>query len=61
VEGSVDKRIRLVDLTESEVAQADAVVLLTDHDAFDLAMVERQAACLLDTRNRLSGPAVEKL
>jgi UDP-N-acetyl-D-glucosamine dehydrogenase len=61
VEGSVDKRIRLVDLTESEVAQADAVVLLTDHDAFDLAMVERQAACVLDTRNRLSGPAVEKL
>ena len=59
--GSVDKRIRLVDLTEREVRKADAVVLITDHDAFDLTMVEQHAVCVLDTRNRLSGPFVEKL
>lgn len=61
IEGSVDKRIKLVDLSESEVQEADAVLLLTDHDAFDLTMVEQHAACVLDTRNRLTGPAVEKL
>ena len=61
IEGSVDKRIKLVDLSESEVKGADAVILLTDHDAFDLTMVEQHAACVLDTRNRLTGPAVEKL
>jgi UDP-N-acetyl-D-glucosamine dehydrogenase len=61
IEGAVDKRIKLVDLSESEVQSADAVILLTDHDAFDLAMVEQHAACVLDTRNRLTGPAVEKL
>ena len=61
LEGSVDKRIKLVDLTEEEVQQADAVILITDHDAFDLKMVGHHATCVLDTRNRLSGPTVEKL
>jgi UDP-N-acetyl-D-glucosamine dehydrogenase len=61
LEASVDKRIKLVDLTEEELQHADAVVLITDHDAFDLKMVEQHASCVLDTRNRLSGPTVEKL
>ena len=38
---------------------ADAVVLLADHDAFDYELIESEAACLLDTRRRLHGPAVE--
>ena len=60
-ERSVDPRIKLVDLSLPEVQAADAVVLLTDHDAFDLEMVAEHAACVLDTRNQVSGPAVEKL
>jgi UDP-N-acetyl-D-glucosamine dehydrogenase len=60
-EASVDKQVKLVDLTVSEVQAADAVVLLTDHDAFDLQIVAEHAAYVLDTRNRVSGPAVEKL
>jgi UDP-N-acetyl-D-glucosamine dehydrogenase len=45
----------------AEVRAADAVVLLTDHDAFDFDLVTEHASCVLDTRNRLSGPSVEKL
>jgi UDP-N-acetyl-D-glucosamine dehydrogenase len=60
-EKHVDKRIELVDLTPTEVEAADAVVLLTDHDAFDLDMVAKHASCVFDTRNRISGATVEKL
>jgi UDP-N-acetyl-D-glucosamine dehydrogenase len=57
----VDTRIRLVELTREEVARADAVVLLIDHDAFDLEIVESAARYALDTRNRLQRGCVEKL
>jgi UDP-N-acetyl-D-glucosamine dehydrogenase len=60
-EGQLDARIRLVDLCEEEVAAADAVVLLTDHDAFDYAVVVANASYVLDTRGRLSGDQVERL
>ena len=40
---------------------ADAVVIVTDHDAFDYDLVRRHAAYVLDTRNRLDGPTVERL
>jgi UDP-N-acetyl-D-glucosamine dehydrogenase len=43
------------------VADADAVVLLVDHDAFDLDLVARAAPFVLDTRHALSGPNVEHL
>ena len=52
---------KLVDLSESEVRQAAAVVLLTDHGDVDYALVEREARYVLDTRHRLSGPRVEYL
>ncbi len=51
----------LVDLTADEVAAADAVVIVTDHDAFDYDMVAEQASYVLDTRNRIAGPNVERL
>jgi UDP-N-acetyl-D-glucosamine dehydrogenase len=54
-------RARAVPLTPVTVSQADAVVLLTDHDDVDYAMVEREARWVLDCRNRLSGPNVELL
>ena len=43
--------IPMVLLTEDEVARADLVLLLTDHDDFDYALVEK-ANLVLDTRNR---------
>ncbi len=57
----VDSRIQMVTLDRDEVAQADAVVLLIDHDAFDLDIVETTARYALDTRNRLRSGNVERL
>jgi UDP-N-acetyl-D-glucosamine dehydrogenase len=39
-----------VELTEDEVAAADAVVIVTPHAVFDLEMVARCARYVLDTR-----------
>ncbi|MFZ3474673.1 nucleotide sugar dehydrogenase [Streptomyces sp. 4.24] len=62
VEGiKADARLSRVEPTKKELAAADVVVLLTDHDAFDYAMVTEHASLILDCRNRLSGPKVEVL
>lgn len=53
--------MKLVELSESEVREADAVVLLTDHEDVDYGLVEREARYVLDTRHRMSGPRVEYL
>ncbi|MDP9073227.1 MAG: nucleotide sugar dehydrogenase [Actinomycetota bacterium] len=51
-----------VELTGPEVAAADAVVVLTDHDAFDREVVATNAGYVFDTRNWLpKAPAVEYL
>jgi UDP-N-acetyl-D-glucosamine dehydrogenase len=50
-----------VELTPEEIAAADAVVLLADHDEFDLDAVRAHARYVLDTRHRISGPNVEVL
>lgn len=50
-----------VELNEDEVKQADAVVIVTDHDVFDYDMVRDRARYVLDTRNRIRGPRVESL
>jgi UDP-N-acetyl-D-glucosamine dehydrogenase len=61
VEGHVDARVVRVDVTAAEVAAADAVVVLTDHDAFDYDAVAA-ARYVLDTRHRLpAAPNVEHL
>jgi UDP-N-acetyl-D-glucosamine dehydrogenase len=57
----IDPRITAVDITAEEVAAADAVVLLTDHDAFDYDLIGRCARYALDTRSRLQGAGVERL
>jgi UDP-N-acetyl-D-glucosamine dehydrogenase len=51
----------LVEATAEEVRAADAVILVTDHDAFDYDLVEANASYVLDTRNRLDGAVVERL
>lgn len=57
----VDARLVRVEPTRKELAGADVVVLLTDHDSFDYAMVTEHASFVLDCRNKLSGPTVEVL
>ena len=51
----------LVEASSDEVRAADAVVLVTDHDAFDYEMVAERAGFVLDTRGRLQGRNVERL
>jgi UDP-N-acetyl-D-glucosamine dehydrogenase len=58
---SIDGTVARVEPTPEEVTSADAVVLLTDHDAFDFAEIGRRARYILDCRHRLSGPNVETL
>jgi UDP-N-acetyl-D-glucosamine dehydrogenase len=57
----IDRRVVRVALTADQIAAADAVVLLADHDAFDLDLVVQHARYVLDTRHRLTGPTVESL
>jgi UDP-N-acetyl-D-glucosamine dehydrogenase len=57
----VDARISLCDLTSAELSIADAVVVLTDHDAFDWDLVRQHSRFIFDTRHRLSGTQVEQL
>jgi UDP-N-acetyl-D-glucosamine dehydrogenase len=35
--------------------------VITDHDAFDYGMISANARYILDTRNRMRGPHVERL
>lgn len=51
----------VVTLSEDELRAADGVVLLVDHDDIDLTMIEMHASYVLDCRNRLSGPNVDRL
>jgi UDP-N-acetyl-D-glucosamine dehydrogenase len=62
VESHVGSRIVRVDATIEELRAADAVLVLTDHDAFDLAEVAAHAAIVLDTRHCVpASPGVEYL
>jgi UDP-N-acetyl-D-glucosamine dehydrogenase len=51
----------VVEATAEELAAADVVVLVTDHDAFDYQSVLDNARFVLDTRNQMTGPNVERL
>jgi UDP-N-acetyl-D-glucosamine dehydrogenase len=62
VEGSaVDGTVPRVEPTPDELAAADVVVLLTDHDAFDVDDIRTHARYVFDCRHRLAGPNVEIL
>ncbi|QIZ99608.1 nucleotide sugar dehydrogenase [Leifsonia sp. PS1209] len=47
--------------TEATISSADAVVLITDHDDFDLDLLNSATVPVLDTKNRLSGATSERL
>jgi len=50
-----------VGLDVAELAKADAVVVVTDHDDVDYELVADHARYVLDTRHRCRGPVVEHL
>jgi UDP-N-acetyl-D-mannosaminuronic acid dehydrogenase/UDP-N-acetyl-D-glucosamine dehydrogenase len=53
--------VTVVDYDEESLDQADLIVLLTDHDAFDYSLLEQRAARVLDTRNRVLHPEADRL
>ncbi|MFF3635940.1 nucleotide sugar dehydrogenase [Streptomyces sp. NPDC002250] len=58
----VDTRLVRVEPVPEELAAADVVVLLTDHDSFDYELIAQHARFVLDCRRRLSaGPTIEVL
>jgi len=57
----ISPAVARVDATPEEIAAADAVVLLTNHDALLATDIVRYARYLLDCRQVLSGPNVEPL
>ncbi|MDT0317414.1 nucleotide sugar dehydrogenase [Streptomyces millisiae] len=56
-----DARLIRVEATAEEIMASDAVVLLTDHAAFDYETILEHAPYVLDCRNRLSGANVDVL
>jgi UDP-N-acetyl-D-glucosamine dehydrogenase len=46
---------------ETVAAEADCVVIVTDHSAFDYAALLEQARLIVDTRNALKGFTSEKI
>jgi UDP-N-acetyl-D-glucosamine dehydrogenase len=58
---AVEVTVARVEPTPSEVAKAHAVVLLTDHDAFDTEDIVGHAGYVLDCRRVLAGQNVETL
>ncbi len=57
----LDPAVTRVVAAPEEIAAADLVVLLTDHDAFSAVDIGRHARHVLDCRRVLSGPNVETL
>jgi len=58
----MDSRILMVEATAQEVGHADAVVILTDHDAFGLEHLAPHARYIVDTRHCVAPlPTVEYL
>jgi UDP-N-acetyl-D-glucosamine dehydrogenase len=58
---AIDPAVARVDATPEEIAAADIVVMLTDHDVFSASDVGRHSRYVLDCRRVLSGPNVETM
>lgn len=56
----LDPAVRRVSLDAASVAEADAVLVVTDHDAFDYELLAGHPY-VLDTRHRVEGRGVEYL
>lgn len=53
--------VHMVDLDPDQLAAADLVILVVDHDVFDLDLIRSHAVQVLDCRNVLEGDNVEVL
>ncbi|NNE95886.1 MAG: nucleotide sugar dehydrogenase [Acidimicrobiales bacterium] len=53
--------VNRVELTSDVVADADLVVMLTNHHDFDLEMIQENARAIFDTRNAMAGDNVTVL
>jgi UDP-N-acetyl-D-glucosamine dehydrogenase len=51
------ERLASIALTPSALAEADCVIILTDHTAFDYATILEHADLVVDTRNAIKVPA----
>ena len=49
-----DVQMSSVDLSEETLAEYDLVIIVTDHDAFDYELIEKEAKLIVDTRGRLN-------
>lgn len=61
MDGHLTSAVVRVEANREEMASADLVVVLTDHDQFDWEALVASASHVLDTRCRVSGPKVEHL
>jgi UDP-N-acetyl-D-glucosamine dehydrogenase len=61
IEECHDERARRVDLTEHDVNTSDIIILLTNHDAFDLDILKHANVPILDCHGQLRGQTVERL
>ncbi len=57
----VPGHIRMVPCESGQIADADLVIVLADHDAIDWELFEPHADQILDTRNRLRSPSAARL
>ncbi|MGH9170248.1 MAG: nucleotide sugar dehydrogenase [Acidimicrobiales bacterium] len=57
----LDDRVTRVEASPAEAARADGVLLLTDHDDFDLRSLAEASKCFLDTRHKVFREGVEHL
>jgi len=53
--------LKSVALTPQSITAADVLLLATDHDAFDYALLKRHAKLIVDTRGRYAEPAAHIL
>ena len=49
-----DFQMSSVNLSEETLAEYDLVIIVTDHDAFDYELIEKEAKLIVDTRGRLN-------
>ncbi len=56
-----EPRLVRAELSAGELAAADAVIVMADHDDVDYELVSSTASYVFDTRHRCHGPAVEHL
>ncbi len=61
LERQIPASVQRVELTDEEVAAADLVVVLTDHDGIDYGIITRSGVPVLDTRRCITGEHVEFL